>query len=169
MRNPLSSSPADRHAAAWHREPWPWILIGLPLTVVVASIATAIIAMRTDDGVVAGDSYKRGLLVNDRLPKVAVAEIRPRVTVTLRDPGEIVVTPEEATSLGPALVLTVTHPATATTRRMTLLRTAEGDYVGALPADLPGRWTVAFDAQQGLLPTALVMRVPGIATMRSTQ
>ena len=37
----------------WYREPWPWILMSGPAIVVVAGTATAIIAIRTADPVVA--------------------------------------------------------------------------------------------------------------------
>ena len=37
----------------WYREPWPWILMAGPAVVVVAGIATAVIAIRTADPMVA--------------------------------------------------------------------------------------------------------------------
>ena len=37
----------------WYREPWPWILMSGPATVVVAGCVTAVIAIRTADPVVA--------------------------------------------------------------------------------------------------------------------
>ena len=37
----------------WYREPWPWILMAGPAIVVVAGIATAVIAIRTSDPLVA--------------------------------------------------------------------------------------------------------------------
>ena len=37
----------------WYRHPWPWILMAGPAIVVVAGIATAVIAVRTADPLVA--------------------------------------------------------------------------------------------------------------------
>lgn len=37
----------------WYREPWPWILMAGPAVVVVAGIATMVIAIRTADPLVA--------------------------------------------------------------------------------------------------------------------
>lgn len=51
----------------WYRQPWPWFLIALPATAVVGSIATAVLAIRTSDEVVATDYYKRGLAINQQL------------------------------------------------------------------------------------------------------
>src|SRR5438309_2026759 len=65
MKNQLSSFPAD--ALPWYRERWPWLLFSGPFVVVIASLASAWLAVRSDDGVVARDYYKRGLLINRTL------------------------------------------------------------------------------------------------------
>jgi hypothetical protein len=62
-----SSSRAERANRAWYREPWPWLLAAGPAVVVVASLVSAWIAIRSDDGLVAEDYYKRGLLINKKL------------------------------------------------------------------------------------------------------
>ena len=51
----------------WYRHRWPWLLMSGPAIVVVAGFYTAYLAVRTDDGVVADDYYKRGLEVNQEL------------------------------------------------------------------------------------------------------
>lgn len=44
----------------WYREPWPWILIALPLSVVVASAVTYYLAVSHPDYlVVKEDEYKQ--------------------------------------------------------------------------------------------------------------
>lgn len=53
-------------------EPWwkhghVWLLISGPLAVVVAAIATAVIAVRTSDPVVEADYYRRGIEINKTL------------------------------------------------------------------------------------------------------
>mgnify|MGYP003433971605 CR=1 FL=1 len=53
----------------WHQFRWAWIVFGLPTIVVVASVITFIIAMRTDDGVVTDDYYKKGLAINQDLDR----------------------------------------------------------------------------------------------------
>lgn len=54
----------------WYRQPWPWFLIALPAIAVVGSVTAAVIAVRTDDGVVAADYYKRGLEINAELSRL---------------------------------------------------------------------------------------------------
>jgi hypothetical protein len=48
----------------WYKQFWPWLIIFFPATAVVAGIATVIIAVMTDDGLVEQDYYKKGLLIN---------------------------------------------------------------------------------------------------------
>lgn len=54
----------------WYRQAWPWFLISLPAAAVVGGITTAIIAVKTDDPVVAADYYKRGLSINDEIKRI---------------------------------------------------------------------------------------------------
>jgi len=161
MKNPRSSSPAD----PWYFHPWPWLLIAGPLTVVIASLATAWIAYKSDDGVVASDYYKRGLLVNRRLPKEPLPTPKLAATLAFDTGGTFIVHPEAGDTRHDTLRVTLMHPATATRETLTLERDARGDYVGALRSDRLGRWTVSFDSPTWPLPTTLVERTakPGVA------
>jgi hypothetical protein len=53
----------------WYREPWPWIIIGLLGTVIVASLVTLWIAASNPDGLVVDDAeyqeIRRGLRAQD--------------------------------------------------------------------------------------------------------
>lgn len=48
----------------WYREPWPWLLMAGPAAVVVAGIATTVVAVTSFDGMVADDYYRQGLAIN---------------------------------------------------------------------------------------------------------
>ena len=55
-----------------------------PFVVVVASLASAWIAIASDDGLVAEDYYKQGLLINRRLAAMERIQTRdPSATITL--------------------------------------------------------------------------------------
>ena len=58
----------------WYRQRWPWLLFAGPAIVVVASFATLWLAASSDDGVIADDYYKRGLLINREIDRTARAE-----------------------------------------------------------------------------------------------
>jgi len=48
----------------WYKQFWPWFLIFLPLTAVVAGITTFIIAQNNQPELVSSNSYKEGLAIN---------------------------------------------------------------------------------------------------------
>ena len=52
------------HSGPWYRQRWPWFLMLGPAIVLAAGAYTAWLAYSTDDGLVARDYYKRGLLIN---------------------------------------------------------------------------------------------------------
>ena len=56
----------------WYREPWPWLLMSGPATVIVAGIYTSVLAFSGTDGLVADDYYKQGLAMNKTLLVVVV-------------------------------------------------------------------------------------------------
>jgi hypothetical protein len=48
----------------WYKQFWPWFLISLPASAVVAGIATLFIALNQPFSMVADDYYKQGLAIN---------------------------------------------------------------------------------------------------------
>ncbi len=161
MKNPRSSSRAD----AWFAHRWPWLLIAGPLVVVLASLATAWIAVRSDDGVVASDYYKQGLLVNRRLSGIAVPT--PHVAATLAlDGRRVTVRPDRGDVRGDALVVAFHHPSSGTRETIALARDAGGAFAGELRNDLAGRWIVTVDSRDWPLPTTIVERGPGPTSVR---
>lgn len=85
MTTPLrpNTPPMATPAAArpWWREPFVWMLIAGPAAVVVAGIATAVLAYRGADRLLADDYYQRGLALSRTMqPAVAArngAVLRP--------------------------------------------------------------------------------------------
>src|SRR5689334_25396707 len=59
---------------SWYREPWPWILMAGPLLVLAAGTMTVWLAIKSDDGLVAVDYYKRGLAINQETARARRAE-----------------------------------------------------------------------------------------------
>lgn len=58
----------------WYKQFWPWFLISLPMSAVIAGIATIMIAMHEPDGVVVDDYYKKGLAINQTLNSDKMAQ-----------------------------------------------------------------------------------------------
>ena len=163
MSNPVSSSRTERaRTRPWYREPWPWLLAAGPLAVVVASIWSAWIAIESNDGLVAEDYYKRGLLINSKLKdNPANDEAKLGATLNVGENGEVRARVDGAmpTAVAPVtLRLRLAHPADpAQVVVVRLRRDASGDYVGMLPQQSPGRWVVSLESDAWRLPTTTMV------------
>lgn len=138
MTNPV------QHSRPWYREPWPWILISLPATAVIAGIITVWIAATSADGLVVGDYYKAGLAINQTLARDDAARALA-LTATLAQAdgalslqlgGRLQAYPER-------LALTFAHP----TRQgmdlsLDLRHAGGGRYRTVLPALAAGKWHI---------------------------
>lgn len=138
----------------WFRQFWPWFIIALPATVVVASIGMLIVALRNDDSTVRDDYYKEGLAINQQLASaeraqtlalrgaVALDAVTGELRVTLA--GELDAWPDQ-------LVLELNHPLDEDADFELLLRRIDGAeraagsegngvYRADLDRPLHGRW-----------------------------
>ena len=142
---------------AWYRQRWPWLLMAGPAIVVVAALFTAWLAVRSDDGVVADDYYKRGLLVNRDIEKSARGA-GIAAALSLAADGGVHVRLAELEAPPPAqLRLTLAHPTRAGQDRSVLLvAAAGGDYAGMLGPLPAGRWIVRLESDTWRLPAVEV-------------
>ncbi len=67
VSTPGASTPAASDSQPWWRHGHVWLIISGPAIVIVAGIATAVIAVRQPDPVVAEDYYRRGVEINRTL------------------------------------------------------------------------------------------------------
>ncbi len=58
----------------WYRQFWPWFLIALPLSVIIASFITVFIFSKHQVSLVAEDYYKKGKAINLELTRLAKAD-----------------------------------------------------------------------------------------------
>jgi uncharacterized protein len=65
----MKTDPKPQDSAPWWKHGHVWLVIAGPAVVVVASIVTAVIAIRTDDPVVEADYYRRGIEINKTLAR----------------------------------------------------------------------------------------------------
>ena len=173
MRSPASSFRAERASGPWYREPWPWLLMAGPFIVVVACIATAWLAFKSNDGLVAADYYRQGLMVNRKVPR---AEADPAygvgATIAVTAGGEVRARIEGRGDVPRDVRLKLSRPG-ATESEVVLLRpVADGDYIGTLSAPPTGRWLVTLESRTWRLPTTVADRLSdvrlGIAERRRT-
>lgn len=158
MSHQASLSRADAAGRRWYQDRWPWFLIAGPALVVVASFVTLGLAIKSNDGVVADDYYKLGLVVNRR-----IAENGPDVHA---DAGAIINADAdgrlrvrlEGFLAPPAQVRLAVSP-TGTGQHETvvaLVSDAPGSWVGVLPPQSPGRHILRLEADNWSLPITTV-------------
>ena len=146
----------------WYREPWPWLLIAGPAAVLVAGAVTIWLALRSNDGLVADDYYRRGLAINQVLVRDReAARLGLRASVRMTASGAVEVTLSGDPVYPRAVMLTLVHPTRAgEDQSFPLARVGRGVYrsqEGLLPKgrrnavleDEAGTWRLA---GQWLLP-----------------
>ncbi|MCV6614939.1 MAG: FixH family protein [Cellvibrionaceae bacterium] len=126
----------------WYKQFYPWMLIALPGTVVIACIYTIYLAINADDSVVSDTYYKDGLKINQRLEQDHRAKelgLEAQVQFDL-EVGDIVL---EITGLNPdpeQLQLEILHPTNHEYDRKVVLHQLQGNkYRGDLENNLTFR------------------------------
>lgn len=145
----------------WYRQPWPWFLISLPAISVIGCGITIWLAVRSADGVVAADYYKRGLAINAELSRsrrAADLGLTAEVSVTGFESGDrvrLVLLGERALPADSTLRLTFFHPSRAGADRTVILGRAaseaqRAEYAGQFDAGAaatpPVAWEVSIEA-----------------------
>jgi hypothetical protein len=143
----------------WYRQRWPWLLFAGPAIVVVAGILTAWIAVTTDDGLIAEDYYKRGLLINKDLERTRQGDVlRIGAIVRVAPGGELGVEltgPAGAVPAPATLRFLLSHPTRAGEDvALTLPRGPDGVYRGRVVVAAAGRWIVTLESDAWQLQTA---------------
>lgn len=133
---------------AWHREPWPWILMAGPGAVLIAGAITTWIAFATADGLVAEDYYKQGMAINKVIAREEAARTRGiDATVSMHSRRLMVTISGEAPDIVFAHLVHGTRA--GHDLRLRLTRSPSGAYDADLPELPPGRWRVALEDPQG--------------------
>jgi len=124
----------------WYRQFWPWLLILLPATAVVASLWTVRIAFKHADDLVVDDYYRQGLAINQHLEKreaAAALELDAELLVRGQSVSVTLNQPMALADLQLRLFHTMEADRDLAVR---LVRTGEQQYAGALPHALSGNW-----------------------------
>ena len=138
-------------AAHWYRSKWPWLLMAAPAAAVIGGIAMLVVALASDDGLVADDYYKRGLAINQTLSRdrAAVAG-HYRARVMFNPTLDRVRVTLSGDRLPDALTLRLMHPTRSGQDRVVALTPgAVGTYEAAIEPVGPGRWGVSLEDGAG--------------------
>jgi hypothetical protein len=130
----------DEDQLPWFRQFWPWFLILLPASVVVAGLTTVYIASEGADDLVVDEYYRDGLAINRQLEKKQRATTLG-VQATLEFSKYSVALKLDGPESPATLHLLMSHPQEADLDfNIELHRVEPGFYAGTLPKPLSSRW-----------------------------
>lgn len=135
----------------WYREPWPWILAAGPFIVVVAGIYTAWLAVKSNDGLVTDDYYRKGLAANQTIARSEEAA-RMGLAAGIRIAGDTLSVRLQAGDKGfvmpPTLAVTITHPTRAGLDQSRVLARSGDLYAGEFRLPAAGHWLVLLEDER---------------------
>lgn len=131
----------------WYRDYWPWFLIALPASAVIAGFITLWLAIESDDGVVTDDYYKQGLAINRTLARdEAAAQLQLGADMRMAA-GKVELTLSGRLASYPERIsLRIAHPTRAGMDQIVeLTHTGNGAYTGRAQLPAAGRWALVLE------------------------
>lgn len=152
-----------KESVSWTKEPWPWLLMAGPAIVIVAGVYTAILAVKSDDGLVVDDYYKQGLSINKiihRSEAARTSHVSASMTAN-SDNGSVTFHAifKGNRQFPEAITLSLLHPTRAGYDQQVLLqRMADGIYVGRATGLGESQWNLAIEQPDWRLAGSWDMR-----------
>ena len=135
----------------WYREPWPWILAAGPFIVVIAGFYTLWLAIKSNDGLVTDDYYKKGLAINQTIARSDQAT-RMGLVAGIRISGDQMSVRLQASEASfpvpPTLNVTISHPTRAGLDQSRVLVLNGAHYTGDVRLPAAGHWIVLLEDEQ---------------------
>jgi hypothetical protein len=135
----------------WYKQFWPWFIISLPATAVIASMITIKLAVDSADGLVSDEYYKEGLAINKDISKERFAKTMGlSAGLSLdKETSELRVNLSGKLTTPPAtLNLELSHPTIkGLDQHLQLLSISKGVYVTRLPEVALANWIVSLSPE----------------------
>jgi hypothetical protein len=149
----------------WYKQFWPWFLISLPASVVVASMITINLAVTTSDGLVSDDYYKEGLGIYRDADSAALADalgIAGGLGLDVETGAVSLTLDRPVDGLPPILNLEVFHPTRPNNDQLIqLTRVSSDHYVGRVEPMLPANWKLSLEPEDGSWKIVGRLKLPG--------
>jgi len=147
---------------AWYRQPLVWMLIAIPVSAVLMGVVIIVLAIRTDDGLVVDDYYRRGKEINRVIVRdEAAARYGVAASINLDTGKQTVIvkfSKGRLPELPSRLDLSFYHATrSGVDRKVQIVPTREGYYYGLLPDLPPGRWHAQLEGGDWRLTGSLVL------------
>lgn len=128
----------------WYRQFWPWFLMALPASAVIAGLATVYIATVNRDNLVVDNYYKEGMAINQTLTYQQQAKAMSLLAnVTLHsEQGRLELLLSSAEQIDdPVLKLTIAHSTIAERDQIIFLTRQQANlYTGNIKDLAAGKW-----------------------------
>lgn len=159
------TKPQDLDSKAWYRQFWPWFIILLPASAVIASLYTVNLAVQTTDSLVVDAELGMDVISAQHVAAgqlAATMGLGAELAIN-RETGSLNLSmrsrePALAADFPDSVVLRFSHPAFQDRDHSVILqRSAEpgqANYSARLPAIPPGRWYLILESSQGWRMTA---------------
>ncbi|OUR87769.1 nitrogen fixation protein FixH [Cycloclasticus sp. 44_32_T64] len=130
----------------WYKQFWPWFLILLPLTVVIASVITFIIAQNNKPSLVSGNYYKEGLAINSN-KKLEETAKKLGLTATISTNSTAITLQLANLENQPAQILVKLRHATISQhdQSLSLVKIADGIYQSPFILPKQGKWYISIN------------------------
>ncbi|MCG2635213.1 MAG: FixH family protein [Gammaproteobacteria bacterium] len=152
----------------WYRQFWPWFLIALPASAVVAGLVTLGIALQNPPDLVADDYYRAGLAVNrDQAKEAAAAALGVSAKVRLQPRFGLAIVDLPGRQPGRVAIAFRHHLEARLDRVFWLEPGQDGVYRAAEPVEVPpGRWDVTLEPESGAWRLHDRLELPGVALFK---
>lgn len=130
---------------SWFKQFWPWFLILLPMTVVVASITTLVIATNNKPDMVVDDYYKTGKAINADLSLVKKAHELGLSALVSQQDNRLRISINGSKS-NASISFSLYHSTQAKRDKTAMLTAdAKGNYYYQTEKSLKGKWTLRIE------------------------
>lgn len=139
--------PTSKAVEPWYRQGWPWFLIAIPATAVVAGVITLWLAIQSWDGLVVDDYYQQGKTIEKTIARSERARDMG-LAADLRIRAEelrVQLAANPGTPLPPTVVATISHPTRGGQDQVVLLKLKDGVFAGSLQPLSTGRWLIQLE------------------------
>ena len=162
--------PPREDTEPWYKQFWPWFLISLPLSVVIASIITINLAITSSDGLVSDDYYKEGLGIHrdaDRSARADALGIAGSLSYDAQTGALNLKLDKPVDGMPPALGLLLFHPTRPDNDQTVSLTAVDAElYAGRVEPLIPAFWKLSVEPEDESWRVVGRLKVPGNGVAR---
>lgn len=143
----MSATLSRKAIEPWYKQGWPWFLIALPATAVIAGFITLWLAVSTWDGLVVDDYYQQGKAIDITIARsVRARELGLAAQISFRaEELSVTLTTAEGVRPPPTVIATLAHPTRSGQDQVVLLKGVDGVFAGPIEPLTTGRWLIQIE------------------------